>query len=125
MMALAERWLDATTPTPWTDRQALDAGCGTGLFSMALARRGMQVRSVDIAPQMVEATRRNAATCRPVSPIGSKRLPVIWRRLDGDFDLVCCFDVLIHYPSEAFVPICLRIWPDVRTRYTVVYLRPL
>jgi magnesium-protoporphyrin O-methyltransferase len=116
MMALAERWLDATT-RPWTDRQALDAGCGTGLFSMALARRGMQVRSVDIAPQMVEATRRNATSAGLAHRIEASAGDL--ETIDGSFDLVCCFDVLIHYPSAAFVDMLAHL--AGRTRDTLLF----
>ncbi len=38
----------------------LDAGCGTGLFSIRLARAGYRVKAVDIASQMVEKSRADA-----------------------------------------------------------------
>src|SRR5690349_9509299 len=67
MLAQAEQWLcegvgswelgvgngltNPQPPTPNSAPQVLDAGCGTGLFSLALARRGFDVTAVDIAPQ--------------------------------------------------------------------------
>lgn len=58
MLARAEAWLlqwiGAAGRAPST-MNALDAGCGTGVFSIMLAQHGMQVTAVDIAPQMVAA----------------------------------------------------------------------
>src|SRR6185503_17195037 len=40
----------------------LDVGCGSGVLSIAAAKLGFHpVRAVDLDPQAVEATRRNAA----------------------------------------------------------------
>ena len=43
------------------ERPRLDAGCGTGLFSIRLAQRGYAVTASDIAPRMVAATVQSAA----------------------------------------------------------------
>jgi magnesium-protoporphyrin O-methyltransferase len=78
----------------------LDAGCGTGLFSIRLAKAGYKVTSVDIASQMVnkakeEATRQGVEKniTFEVNTLESVR---------GTYDAVVCFDVLIHYPAEGF-----------------------
>lgn len=39
---------------------ALDLGCGTGRWSVELARRGWQVVGVDVVPKAVDAARRRA-----------------------------------------------------------------
>jgi magnesium-protoporphyrin O-methyltransferase len=104
MLAHAEAWLDADGPQ---NGAALDAGCGTGLFSLALARRGLQVTAADLAPQMVAAT----ATAAAAAGLDKR---VICRvadldEIDGRFALVVCFDVLIHYPPELLVPMLQRL----------------
>ena len=40
-----------------SDASALDAGCGAGLLTVALARRGYHVTAVDLSPRMVELCR--------------------------------------------------------------------
>lgn len=99
MLAEAEAWL-ASMPTL---SSALDVGCGTGLFSMALARRGMQVTAVDLAPQMVAATAAAAAAAGLADRVRCQEAAI--DDLRGSFGLVTCFDVLIHYPPALFVPL--------------------
>lgn len=99
MLALAESWLGAGAPE---GASALDAGCGTGLFSLALARRGLSVTSADIAPQMVEATTAAAAAAGLAGRVRAHVSDV--DDLRGSYAVVACFDVLIHYPAELFVP---------------------
>jgi magnesium-protoporphyrin O-methyltransferase len=98
MLTLAESWLDGGPPLA----TALDAGCGTGLFTLALARRGMRVSAADLAPQMVEATTA-AAVAAGLAERVSCRVSDL-EDLRGSYALVACFDVLIHYPAELFAP---------------------
>ncbi|MBO9322459.1 MAG: magnesium protoporphyrin IX methyltransferase [Roseiflexus sp.] len=103
MLARAEAWLlewvSATGRDPHT-LNALDAGCGTGMFSTTLAQHGFSVTAVDIAPQMT------AATAERVRAAGvAQRVTCLTGDIDavaGTFDVVACFDVLIHYPQPAF-----------------------
>jgi 2-polyprenyl-6-hydroxyphenyl methylase/3-demethylubiquinone-9 3-methyltransferase len=37
--------------------RALDAGCGTGIFSQYLVRRGWKVTAIDVSPDMIESAR--------------------------------------------------------------------
>lgn len=99
MLQLAESWIAASGPHSGT---ALDAGCGTGLFSVALARRGLSVTAADLAPQMTEAAAA-AATRAGVAHAVSCQVSDL-EDLSGSYALVACFDVLIHYPPELFAP---------------------
>ncbi|HEV2106859.1 MAG TPA: class I SAM-dependent methyltransferase [Thermomicrobiales bacterium] len=51
----------------------LDAGCGTGQFAIAFARRGCDVTAVDLAPDMLKRARRHAQEAG---------VEIIWR--EGD-----------------------------------------
>lgn len=99
MLELAEGWLDAGGPH---EGAALDAGCGTGLFSLALARRGLSVAAADIAPQMAEATAAAAAAAGLADRVSCRVSDL--EELGGSYALVACFDVLIHYPPALFAP---------------------
>ena len=128
MLELAERWLrealraderrmtndecvarDGDSPSslvfrPWS---VLDAGCGTGLFSLALARRGWDVTAVDIAPQMAAATAEQvlrAGQAERVS-VGAGDLEDV----TGSYAAVVCFDVLVHYPRPSFARLCAHL----------------
>ncbi len=86
----------------------LDAGCGTGLFSLMMAEQGFDVMAADIAPRMVDAARAAAA--------GTVDLPGSITFLQGDietitgrYNAVACFDVLVHYPPDAFRAMCTHL----------------
>lgn len=101
MLGHAERWLADGAGAPVGT--ALDVGCGTGLFSLALARRGVQVLAADIAPQMVAATAAAAAQAGLAERVSCQVAGL--DELQGSYELVACFDVLIHYPPALFAPL--------------------
>ncbi len=105
MLAQVEAWLaDAQLPA---GAHVLDAGCGTGLVSIALAKQGYNVTSVDIAPQMVKSARHQAIEAGVADRVRfiAGDLEVV----SGSFDAVICLDVLIHYPRSGFAQMCTRL----------------
>lgn len=78
----------------------LDAGCGTGLFSIRLAKAGYRVKAVDIASQMVEKSKADATKAEWPENIDFEVNTI--ESVKGTYDAVVCFDVLIHYPAEGF-----------------------
>ena len=78
----------------------LDAGCGTGLFSIRLAKAGYKVKSVDIASQMVDKAKAEAIKQGVHKNIEFEVNTI--ESVGGTYDAVVCFDVLIHYPAEGF-----------------------
>ncbi len=105
MMSQAENWLISHNLPK--DARILDAGCGTGLFSIELAKKGFNIISVDIAEQMVEKAKIEAEKARVLDRIefGVSDLESI----QGSYDAIVCFDVLIHYPPKGFKTMCSKL----------------
>mmetsp|Transcript_14627 Transcript_14627/g.32032 ORF Transcript_14627/g.32032 Transcript_14627/m.32032 type:complete len:357 (-) Transcript_14627:143-1213(-) len=93
-------WLDSASIDGKT---VCDAGCGTGNLSIPLASRGALVTASDISKAMVTEAASRAESKLKGLP-GVRELPSFEARdlesIEGDFNTVCCVDVLIHYPPE-------------------------
>jgi magnesium-protoporphyrin O-methyltransferase len=95
----------------WVDEAAqgrslriLDAGCGPGIVSLALARRGHTVVGCDLSEQMVETSRQRLANEPPAvrdrATFVVSDMETVGHKLDGaTFDLAICLDVLLYYPE--------------------------
>jgi magnesium-protoporphyrin O-methyltransferase len=104
-------------PQDLSGRRILDAGCGTGMLAIEVARRGGDVVGIDVSPQLIE--------------IGKQRLPgdVKGRislhagdMLDGsygDFDHIVSMDVLIHYESDQIAAATARL--AERARHSLLF----
>jgi SAM-dependent methyltransferase len=81
----------------------LDAGAGTGRFSLPLATRGFRVTHLDISPKMIEtaATAAEDAGCALTFEQGD--IADLSRFSDAAFDLVLCLDspLSFSYPRQA------------------------
>jgi SAM-dependent methyltransferase len=81
------------------DQKILDAGCGPGVNSITLARRGLRVTAVDQDPEKLEtlgALRRLAAPDLKLERADVCRLPFE----DSSFDKVLCSEVLEHIEDD-------------------------
>ncbi len=100
-------------PEDLSGRRILDAGCGTGTFSLAAARRGAEVLAIDIAGPLVEI-----AAERQTNPALFSR--ITWRVGDmtsedlGVFDHAVAMDSVIHYDEADMAAMLARILPRVR-----------
>lgn len=99
MMDKAYEWLQQLNLPD--DSTILDAGCGTGLFSIRLAGNGYNVKAVDIAAQMVNKSKEEAIAKGVQDRIDFEVNTI--ESVKGTYDAVVCFDVLIHYPAEGFI----------------------
>ena len=83
-------------PADLSGARVLDAGCGTGALSVALARRGADVLGVDVSPTLVALANERApsdlAPGRAAFAVGDMLDPA-----HGRFDYVVAMDSLIHY----------------------------
>lgn len=77
----------------------LDLGCGTGSFSLELARQGMEVIGVDRSPQMLSEASRKAGTTngRALFICQDMRALDLYGTVDG---AVCTLDGLNHITSS-------------------------
>jgi magnesium-protoporphyrin O-methyltransferase len=75
--------------------RVLDAGCGVGGLSAALAERGATVVGIDISPNLLEVARdRTPSALKPqIRFEAGDMLDPSW----GAFDYVVAMDSLIHY----------------------------
>ncbi len=92
MRATIASWL----PDDLRGARVLDAGCGTGALSIALARRGADVLGVDVSPTLVGLANERAPSDldpgRATFAVGDMLDPA-----HGRFDYVVAMDSLIHY----------------------------
>jgi magnesium-protoporphyrin O-methyltransferase len=125
MLGQAASWLEERHAGFPNQPMALDAGCGTGLFTIALAKRGFRVTAVDIAPQMVAAAQRFAQKLGIDSEVefavGDLETITNVQNAPGAYDVVCCFDVLIHYPQSDFVRLCTQLATLSRNTLLLTY----
>ena len=77
----------------------LDAGCGTGTFSIEAARRGAEVVAIDLSSTLVELARENYANHTGPGSIDFRAGDFLDASL-GEFDFVIAMDSLIHYRTE-------------------------
>ena len=113
---------DIVPPGPW--ERALDAGCGTGVCSLALAQLAGEVAAIDLSRGSLDTARRLAAE-RGRTNINFQQgsllnLPFA----DGSFDLVFSWGVIHHTddPLGALDELVRVLRPD-GTLVLAVYLR--
>ena len=96
------------------DALCLDAGCGVGYHSLAIARRGARCLGIDISETVLHTARANLASSGL-----SQRLSFCCEELerlsfaDATFDVVHCRGVLMHIPNweAALAELCRVLKP--------------
>jgi ubiquinone/menaquinone biosynthesis C-methylase UbiE len=87
-------------PSPCAE--ALEIGCGTGVFSRRLARRSTRVLAIDLSPQMIRIARGGSAQCTnlefQVADAMSYEFP------DAHFDCIASIATLHHLPLAEILP---------------------
>ncbi|MCU0909024.1 MAG: magnesium protoporphyrin IX methyltransferase [Rhodobacteraceae bacterium] len=107
----------ARLPADMRGLRVLDAGCGTGAATAAMAERGAQVVAVDISASLVEVARTRV----PVTHLrqvtfhaGDMLDPAL-----GRFDHVLAMDSLIHYRAGDIAQMLAQL--SSRTRGSIVF----
>lgn len=95
----------------------LDAGCGTGLVTEELARRGADVLAVDISPSLINVARKRLPAklqSRVTFAAGDMLDPAL-----GGFDHVIAMDSLIYYTAADIGTALANLGP--RTSGSVIF----
>jgi magnesium-protoporphyrin O-methyltransferase len=83
-------------PDDLSGRRLLDAGCGTGMFSVEAARRGAEVVAIDLSPTLVDLARERLGGVQGAGTVDFRVGDMLDPSL-GRFDYVVAMDSLIHY----------------------------
>ena len=96
----------------------LDAGCGTGAFSVAAAERGGDIVAIDLSATLVDLARE-----RLPAQLGTGRIDFRVGDMSdaqlGEFDHVVAMDSLIHYDGADIVRVLSQL--AGRTRRSIVF----
>ncbi|MFP7721857.1 bifunctional 2-polyprenyl-6-hydroxyphenol methylase/3-demethylubiquinol 3-O-methyltransferase UbiG [Lysobacter sp. A3-1-A15] len=119
--ALANRWWDPHGPqkalhalnAPRLDYVAervalsgarvLDVGCGGGLLSEAMARRGADVTAIDLAPELVKVARLHGLESGVRVDYRLQSVEALAAEQAGTFDAITCMEMLEHVPDPAAI----------------------
>ena len=107
----------ARLPEDLRGARVLDAGCGAGPMSVALAERGAEVVGVDISPALLEVARKR--TPEAVAPRIRYIAGDMLDEAHGRFDYVMAMDSLIHYRAEDIGRALARL--AARTERAVIF----
>lgn len=89
-------------------KRVLDVGCGGGLLSEAMARRGAQVTGIDLAPLTIEIAELHALESRLSIRYVREAAEAHAAHAAGAYDVVACMEMLEHVPEPHSVLRALR-----------------
>ncbi|MGE4657828.1 MAG: bifunctional 2-polyprenyl-6-hydroxyphenol methylase/3-demethylubiquinol 3-O-methyltransferase UbiG [Gammaproteobacteria bacterium] len=84
---------------PLRGRSVLDVGCGGGILSEGMARRGAIVTGIDLAESSLEKARHHAAETGVIIQYTCKDVESMAIENAGTFDVITCLELLEHVPD--------------------------
>jgi 2-polyprenyl-6-hydroxyphenyl methylase/3-demethylubiquinone-9 3-methyltransferase len=82
-------------------RRVLDVGCGGGLLTEGMARRGAQVTGLDLAPAALEVARLHALESELSIDYRLTSAEQLAAQAPDAYDVVTCLEMLEHVPDPA------------------------
>ena len=117
--ALAHRWWDPESEfkplhqinplrLDWIDgiaglsgKSALDIGCGGGILTEGMARRGASVKGVDLSDKALKVAQLHLLESRLAVDYEAVSAEDLAARTPGSYDVVTCMELLEHVPEPA------------------------
>ncbi|MGP4862883.1 bifunctional 2-polyprenyl-6-hydroxyphenol methylase/3-demethylubiquinol 3-O-methyltransferase UbiG [Psychrobacter sp. T6-5] len=87
------------------DKKVLDVGCGGGILSESMARRGADVTGIDLGTENLKAATVHAEQSGLESTLRYQHIPVeeLAKTHTGQFDVVTCMEMLEHVPDPSSI----------------------
>jgi SAM-dependent methyltransferase len=99
-LAAAEKFVSGLK-TRFRFEKALDIGCGTGSFTLALTRGGTEAVGMDLSGAMLEEARKNSLAYGLDIAFVHSGMEDILTAVSGKFDLILCMgNTLPHLPDK-------------------------
>jgi 2-polyprenyl-6-hydroxyphenyl methylase/3-demethylubiquinone-9 3-methyltransferase len=101
-------WIDGICPL--AGKTVIDVGCGGGILAEAMARKGGQVKGIDLAEKSIGVARLHGLESGVAVDYEVIATEAIAAREPGRYDLVTCMEMLEHVPEpSAVVAACAQL----------------
>jgi 2-polyprenyl-6-hydroxyphenyl methylase / 3-demethylubiquinone-9 3-methyltransferase len=95
-------WIDAHVPL--AGKRVLDVGCGGGILSDSMARRGATVLGIDLAAKPLKVAQLHALEAQtPNVEYREVSAEALATERPGSFDVVTCMEMLEHVPDPSSI----------------------
>jgi 2-polyprenyl-6-hydroxyphenyl methylase / 3-demethylubiquinone-9 3-methyltransferase len=84
-------------------KQVLDVGCGGGILSESMARRGAQVTGIDLADKSLQVAQLHALEAGVIIEYRCVAVEALAEEKPQSFDIVTCMEMLEHVPDPASI----------------------
>lgn len=108
----ADTDIHKTAETGLAGKKVLDVGCGGGILSESMARRGADVIGIDLGTENLKAAALHAEQSALHETLRYQHIPIeeLAKTHAGQFDVVTCMEMLEHVPDpSSIVQACFEL----------------